>query len=268
MLSPRDCDTRRKVERGKYILVHAETTVDESSENGEVGKLIDSTEGRIPTPMRFQDGDVIEGWLIALDGVCEGSTVTFAVPPELGYVNAPENAKERITFRFVVEILQVSDTPIEQESLFDHIDTDKDGLISAQEFEDYFDKVKDHEGEGAPWLLFLREDLNKDGVLTWDEFQGPKGTAAPAVAVEAAKKQATAPPLGTTGIDGSNLVQKEGGVPIDLRFKDLAKQRAAAMKAGAAQAEAEAAAAAEEDPSAKKKRGKFEQVERPSREEL
>ena len=35
------------------------------------------------------------------------------------------------------------------------------------------------EADGAPPGLFTRDDLDGDGLLTWDEFAGPKGTQGP-----------------------------------------------------------------------------------------
>lgn len=55
------------------------------------------------------------------------------------------------------------------------VDTDGDKVLTKDEYKDYFKKI----GGGAdlPDELFNKEDYDGDGVISWDEFSGPKGSA-------------------------------------------------------------------------------------------
>lgn len=183
--APKDCDHRDKISRGKYLLVNYENYVAASSPVGKPGELLySSLKTGIPVDVRFEEGSVIDGWLQGLEGVCAGAKIELTIPPELGYVKADD----RYTLRVIIDVLEVSDEKIEPPSLFSYIDKNADGLINGDEFRAYFEEV--HPGEKAPWGLFVREDKDKDGDLTWEEFLGPKETSPPAAAAAAMVKKA------------------------------------------------------------------------------
>ena len=60
---------------------------------------------------------------------------------------------------------------------FDKFDTNpKDGKLSKEEVLAFFKKQgRDELPEG----LWEKEDKNEDGVISWEEFSGPKGKTAP-----------------------------------------------------------------------------------------
>ena len=61
-------------------------------------------------------------------------------------------------------------------NIFDIIDTDKDALISQEEFGVWLKKAKPI---GRMKKLMKTDDKNGDGVLSWDEFSGTKGLFQP-----------------------------------------------------------------------------------------
>ena len=78
----------------------------------------------------------------------------------------------------VVDILNDAPEPVPQEqpNLFADLDTNKDGKLSEAEVEVYFTKLGQ---PGIPDGLWEREDADKDGFISWEEFSGPKGNEAP-----------------------------------------------------------------------------------------
>lgn len=62
-------------------------------------------------------------------------------------------------------------------NFFTQIDLNQDGVLDKDEIEKYF---KDN-GYDVPAELWEREDTNKDGVISWEEFSGPKGDSPPSV---------------------------------------------------------------------------------------
>jgi len=62
--------------------------------------------------------------------------------------------------------------PPQDENLFKTMDTNEDKQLTEEEFAAWFKK----EGQELPDGLMDEEDADKDGIVTWDEFKGPKGT--------------------------------------------------------------------------------------------
>ena len=56
------------------------------------------------------------------------------------------------------------------------MDFDRDGKITRRELESY---IEEQSGEMPDAALFLSEDVDGNGYVSWDEFSGPKGTAPP-----------------------------------------------------------------------------------------
>jgi len=188
---PADCDSQPKAGRDKWILVHFKATVDESSRSGKHGEVFqDSKEVGLPIVVQLKENEVIPGWIDGLEGVCAKAKVSMVVPPEIGY-------GDDITMRFDIELLDVSDTPIDEPSLFDVLDADKDGQISIPEFEAHFKhrKAELDENGKPPMGLFMKDDVNQNAKLNWEEFSGPKGTAPPAVAQAVIDKEQADPEL-------------------------------------------------------------------------
>ena len=60
------------------------------------------------------------------------------------------------------------------------IDTDGDGTISKAEIDAFFEQ----QGRPVPEGLWENEDKDGDGVISWEEFSGPKGDSPPNAAKE------------------------------------------------------------------------------------
>ena len=57
------------------------------------------------------------------------------------------------------------------DDVFAEIDKDADGIIFFGEFIEYFARMR---LMGRPKEVYDREDVNRDGIISWDEFSGPK----------------------------------------------------------------------------------------------
>jgi hypothetical protein len=127
----------------------------------------------LPIDVHLVPSSIIPGWVTGLNGICEGAKVSLVVPPELGEVTDPPGG----TIRYEIEILEVSDEPLEPPDMFAHVDKDADGYISLDEFQTHFSAMNN--GNPVPFALFQREDVNLDGSISWHEFSGPKGLLPP-----------------------------------------------------------------------------------------
>ena len=77
---------------------------------------------------------------------------------------------------------RTSRTPVDitegppEPNIFKDLDGDEDGKLSKEEVLAFFKKQgRDELPEG----LWEKEDKNEDGVISWEEFSGPKGKTAP-----------------------------------------------------------------------------------------
>jgi FK506-binding protein 14 len=76
------------------------------------------------------------------------------------------------TLRFDVEVVDFGQGPPEQ-NLFKELDVSpKDGQLTSEEILAFFKKQGKDE---LPPGLWESEDKDQDGVITWEEFSGPKG---------------------------------------------------------------------------------------------
>ena len=120
---------------------------------------------------------MIKGWDEGLQGLCKGAKATLIIPPEMGYgaSGAGADIPGGATLNFDVEVVDITDAPAEP-NLFEEIDADGDKKLSADEVGTYF---KNMGQDTVPDELWDREDKDKDGFISWEEFSGPKGAANP-----------------------------------------------------------------------------------------
>jgi hypothetical protein len=176
---PTECEGLEKVAVGNYLSMHYTGTIDESSEYGERGAVFDSSIPRGQTiDFEIGVGRVIPGWDEGLIGLCKGAKVTLVIPPEMAY--GDEGAGGEIpggaTLNFDVEIVDIAAEAPPAPNFFKMIDSSEDGIINKDEIAQYF-KSK---GMEVPEGLWKDEDQDGDGLITWDEFSGPKGDVDPA----------------------------------------------------------------------------------------
>ena len=62
-----------------------------------------------------------------------------------------------------------------QPNVFAEMDGNEDGLVDIDEFKEWF-QVNEHPQWEEAGNYFQIEDKNGNGVITWDEFGGPKGS--------------------------------------------------------------------------------------------
>jgi len=146
--------------------------VDESSASERKGEMFDTTDGRGPFHFTLGKKEVIQGWDIGIAGMCKGGRRRLTIPPELAYGEEgnPPKVPKNATLRFDIEIKQVME-PYDFDNIFDRIDKDKSGGLDREEVEEFFVS----RGSKTPEQLWKVEDKNNDGIISWDEFTGPKG---------------------------------------------------------------------------------------------
>ena len=171
---PTECADELKVQKGQHLSMHYTGTIDESSETGEKGKQFDSSRDRGQTfDFAIGTGQVIQGWDQGLLGLCRGAKAKLTLPPSMGYGDrgAGADIPGGATLSFDVEVVDFSDKAPPGPNYFAMIDVDGSGELSKEEIEAYFKKM----GQEVPAELWTQEDKNGDGVISWEEFSGPKG---------------------------------------------------------------------------------------------
>lgn len=173
---PTDCAISRKTKVGDRLGIHYIGTIDASSQTGEPGTKFDSSRDRgiyAYLDITLGMGDLIEGWDVGLLGLCEGAKAILVVPPSMGYGDQGAGGiiPGGATLRFDIEIVYANG-PLPVPNLFDELDADGDGLLTPGEILVHFRK----EGPDAalPPDLMEKEDTNRDGVVSREEFGGPK----------------------------------------------------------------------------------------------
>eukprot|EP00602_Paraphysomonas_sp_CaronLab_P000120 CAMPEP_0185030712 /NCGR_PEP_ID=MMETSP1103-20130426/17742_1 /TAXON_ID=36769 /ORGANISM="Paraphysomonas bandaiensis, Strain Caron Lab Isolate" /LENGTH=171 /DNA_ID=CAMNT_0027565939 /DNA_START=163 /DNA_END=678 /DNA_ORIENTATION=- len=166
--------------------MHYRGTIDDSSATGVKGMLFDKS--RQPFEFVLGAGTVIQGWEQGLLDMCVGEKRTLIVPPELGYghQSAGKHIPGGATLKFEVKCVDIippnqsgtsptSNGPTR--NIFKELDADGDWLITHPEMVQWYATyMKTTE---IPKWIWNKEDKNKDGVISWEEFDGAKGEAPP-----------------------------------------------------------------------------------------
>lgn len=178
---PTECEDVDRVKNGDLLSIHYVGTIDKTSMKGVRGKQFDSSRDRDrPIDFTIGQGQVIKGWDYGLIGLCLGAKATLVIPPEMGYGDRGGGGSipGGATLNFDVEVMKIGAVPPPR-NVFAELDVDKSGFLTVQEMLEHFKQYDDFKGELPPGLMD-QEDKNKDGVIAWDEFSGPKGDAPPA----------------------------------------------------------------------------------------
>merc|ERR1711962_191064 len=184
LTKPEDCE---KVARnGDMLSMHYVGTLED-------GKKFDSSYDR-SEPFKFQIGvgQVIKGWEEGVLGMCVGEKRKLIVPPALGYGDqgAGDIIPGGATLHFDVELMGIEEGPTPV-NVFKQIDSDNDNALTRDEISTYLKQQVEtmqaaggEQGEEAKKMLedqdklveeiFSHEDKDKDGVISHEEFSGPK----------------------------------------------------------------------------------------------
>jgi len=157
------------------------------------GTKFDSSVDR-DEPFQFQIGigQVIKGWDEGVMGMCVGEKRMLEVPPQLGYgdAGAGDVIPGGATLFFEVELLKVEEgqKPV---NVFREIDTNMDMSVTREELNSYLNnQIEQIKAQGGPDAanvnellsqqdklieeIFTHDDKDKDGVISHEEFSGPK----------------------------------------------------------------------------------------------
>merc|ERR1712212_589768 len=181
---PDTCE--RLAKHGDMLEMHYTGTLED-------GKKFDSSRDRSEA-FKFQIGvgQVIKGWEEGVLGMCVGEKRRLIVPPALGY--GDQGAGDIIlggaTLFFEVELISTEEGPTPV-NVFKQIDIDSDMALSRDEIASYLKQQVEtmqnaggEQGEEARKMMedqdklveeiSAHEDKDKDGLISHEEFSGPK----------------------------------------------------------------------------------------------
>jgi len=181
---PTECEGSDLITTGKYVSMHYEGVVDESSTHGEIGahfhsSRTDTKDGeavgiRVTADDDFDmSGPIIKAFDIAVRGLCKGVRAQLIVP-----TMSKNPPGQKITLRFAIDIVDVSDKFLGANE-FARMDTDYDGQITMEEWITYLQEYHNWTHDYIPDDIWDKADTNGDNIITWDEFDGPKGDVDP-----------------------------------------------------------------------------------------
>jgi len=177
----------KTAENGNQLTMHYTGTLQAD------GKKFDSSVDR-NEPFKFQlgVGQVIKGWDEGIVGMCVGEKRKLTVPPELAYGDqgAGDVIPGGATLVFDIELIDTEEGPAPV-NVFKDIDSNVDNNIDREELAGYLKKqVEQIRSAGGPEAdqadqmeadqdklveeIFSHEDKDKDGVISHEEFSGPK----------------------------------------------------------------------------------------------
>merc|ERR1712203_45664 len=181
---PDECE--RLAKNGDMLEMHYTGTLED-------GKKFDSSRDRSEA-FKFQIGvgQVIKGWEEGVLGMCVGEKRKLIVPPALGYGDqgAGDIIPGGATLYFEVELIDTEEGPTPV-NVFKQIDIDADNALSRDEISGYLKQQVEtmqnaggEQGEEARKMMedqdklveeiFAHEDKDKDGLISHEEFSGPK----------------------------------------------------------------------------------------------
>jgi len=189
----------REAKSGDVVVVHYTGLLYDSNK-----KFDSSHDRKEPFEFRLGAGQVIPGWEKGIMGMCPGDARKLTIPPELAYGERgfADLIPPYSTLVFDVELLELKDAlsdGLDDDEMSQHehhhqheheadpdsfraIDTDKNNEISWEEMETHMrfaleeDLKNGNSEETAEHVktiiseIFQEDDVNKDGVITFDEF--------------------------------------------------------------------------------------------------
>ena len=184
---PQRCKRGERVEAGDQVEMIFTAMVAESSAVGTPGAEVDSSENNPDGIFKSKVGvgRLMPGWDEGMLGLCKGARAILIIPPKMGYGAAgfgygySQEKMGSATLNLDVEVVSVSKGVFEP-NIFVEIDENSDGVLTPDEILAHFNKSwQDPTLKEIPPGLMEQEDKDSDGVVTWEEFSGPKGSAPP-----------------------------------------------------------------------------------------
>ncbi|RUS70856.1 hypothetical protein EGW08_021384 [Elysia chlorotica] len=179
ILSPPPENCERKSKRNDMLSMHYVGTLTES------GRKFDSSLDR-GDPFEFQlgAGQVIKGWEEGLTDMCVGEKRKLIIPASKGYGSngAGESIPPNAGLTFEVELIDIKDGQAPP-NVFKEIDSNEDKFLSQEEVSNYLKKQAEKADDSGEMMeqhneiitqIFEHEDQDKDGLISHDEFSGPK----------------------------------------------------------------------------------------------
>ncbi|CAI9720283.1 peptidyl-prolyl cis-trans isomerase FKBP14 [Octopus vulgaris] len=164
---------KRTVKRGDMLKVNYKGYL----ENGKV--FDDSEKQKEPFEFQVDGGTMIKGWQLGLKGACRGETRKLIIPPKYGFgeYGNPAGIPGNSILTYVIEIVSIEDGP-EIPDTFSLIDANDDKRLSKEEVQIFFREQDKTIGASnhieSMNLMFMYEDIDKDGYISHFEFNGPK----------------------------------------------------------------------------------------------
>ncbi|KAK4877345.1 hypothetical protein RN001_009851 [Aquatica leii] len=180
---PEICDVKSK--KGDMLTMHYTGTLLDGT------KFDSSVERNHPFSFQIGSGQVIKGWDQGLLDMCIGEKRKLTIPPSLGYGDqgAGDVIPGGATLIFEVELMNVSDSP-PTTNVFKEIDVNHDKMLSREELSTFLKKQLITPEGGEPSSddlksmladsdrmveeIFVHEDKDKNGFISYEEFSGPK----------------------------------------------------------------------------------------------
>ncbi len=163
-----------RVRPGKVVTLSYVARIAPNSPRGERRHVFDSaTQDK---PLRFIAGSdaVIRGWSYGVVGMCVGERRRLTIPAAWAY---GEEGTKGVPPGATVEIDMTLHKVEKAPNLFAEIDANRDGRLTEKEIRAWLQNkgVPKEEIEVVVRHLLEQDDANEDGVITINEYSGPRG---------------------------------------------------------------------------------------------
>ena len=170
---PESCTDDQLATKGKQVYFKYVAAINEKGEEGSM--IVDKGVNEF----MLGGGHTMPGLELGVDGMCVGEQRRLTIPPALGM--------EGMTLLYEVHLTAVGEGK-PPANMWIEIDVNEDHRVDPAEMERWFREVK--KIEKVPQGAFSSQDKDGDGVITWAEFDGPKGQSDPSLEPrEAAKSE-------------------------------------------------------------------------------
>ena len=182
---PESCPEGSLATKGRQVYFKYVAAINEKGEEGSM--VVDKGE----SDFMLGGGHTMPGLELGIDGMCVGEHRRLTIPPSLGM--------DGMTLVYEVHLTStgVGKPP---PNMWAEIDINVDHVIDPTEMERWFKEVKQF--ATIPEGAFTSQDKDRDGVITWAEFDGPKGPHDPAKGSQSQSQSAAGSSAGSSdGVD-------------------------------------------------------------------